>query len=209
MARPKRTVVRLIGKSAYVPFKKFLLVVQSPFTLAKSNSVFIHSLIIMVSLFFSETMALISTVLAIICIFSLSVTEAQKCSNASYSLRNTKLLHNIIKTESNVNDFSTCLDKCSTHGSCHSINFNINKAICELNSANHLSNPEHVTYSYSTVYMGYSLRPVGRCSDAYCRKEDQECAMDKDGASYKCVAKQCEGKERVTCVLRRRVGHDT
>ena len=96
------------------------------------------------------------------------IYAADQCRTA-YSQTNLKLQGHMIKSLSR-SESSQCVDECASHEECHSINFDQDKRICELNDANHLSNPESLVYSHGFRYLNYFKRPVAKCSNKLCSK---------------------------------------
>ena len=117
------------------------------------------------------------------------VYAADQCRTA-YSQTNLKLQGHMIKSLSR-SESSQCVDECASHEECHSINFDQDKRICELNDANQLSNPESLVYSHGFRYLNYFKRPVAKCSNKLC-SEPLVCKMVDDGLDYNCV-KLAEG----------------
>lgn len=117
-------------------------------------------------------------------------TESKKCL-VEYSKGNIKLIDNVIKTEPST-DPGKCLDKCSKTEKCHSINFNIDKQMCKLNSANHLTNPENMVYSSDMMYMNYFNHPVNKCSNKLC-SNGKVCELERNGIGFNC--RNCQGEQ--------------
>ena len=114
----------------------------------------------------------------------------------NYSQTNLKLQGHVIKSLISSEIFE-CMNECDLHGKCHSINFYRDKSICELNDANHLSNPESLVYSHGSQYLNYNIRPVSKCSNKLCPgKEPLVCEMLDDGVDFKC--RGFEGNERLS-----------
>ena len=113
------------------------------------------------------------------------IYAADQCRTA-YSQTNLKLQGHMIKSLSRSESLQ-CVDECASHEKCHSINFEQDKRICELNDANHLSNPESMVYSHESRYMNYFLHPVDKCNDAYCKKP-LKCVTVDGGLDYECRA---------------------
>ena len=116
--------------------------------------------------------------------------QAEPQCGVPYSQPNFKLQGHVIQKHS-VQTSDQCTEKCALNADCHSINFYSNQGICELNNANHLSNPESLVPSAGGQYMNYLLRAVPRCSNKLC-SHPLECKVDEDGQSHKCVS--CEGR---------------
>ena len=114
------------------------------------------------------------------------VYAADQCK--AYSQPNFKLQGHVIDSLLR-SDSLQCDDECASHAKCHSINFYQSKRICELNDANHLSNPESLTYSHGSQYLNYFKRPVAKCSNKLCSQR-LGCEMAEDGRDYKCVMPQ-------------------
>jgi hypothetical protein len=112
-----------------------------------------------------------------------------KSCDPHYSQVNFKLEGHVNKTISSPNKIH-CVEKCFTHVGCRSINFYPDQDLCELNDANHLSNPESVVYSPGSQFVNNFKRPLDVCSSKLC-SEPLTCIMNKDGQTYRCVT--CQG----------------
>lgn len=108
-----------------------------------------------------------------------------------YSQHNMKLIGHVIATYTAVHTSDQCSDKCASHALCHSINYYHSRDICEVNKANHLTNPESLVYSAGCQYLNYFVRAVSRCSNQLC-SYPLACNVDKNGRDYKCST--CKGK---------------
>jgi hypothetical protein len=117
---------------------------------------------------------------------------SQACSS-SYSQSNFKISgHTITTLTSSTSD--SCILACSSQLHCHSINFYESQQKCELNSANHLSNPESLVHSHGSQYSNYFLRPPATCSSMLC-SGTKTCRLKNDGQSYQCT--DCQGKNNL------------
>jgi hypothetical protein len=134
----------------------------------------------------------------IILLFPWIQVLAQTCPSP-YSQRNHKIQGHVIKTHSTQTSIQ-CTEKCALHADCHSINYYSNQGICELNNANHLTNPESLVYSAGCQYLNYFLRRPSRCSKKLC-SDPLVCVIDKNGQSYKCDS--CEGNH--TSIIRQTI----
>ncbi|XP_031566477.1 C-reactive protein-like [Actinia tenebrosa] len=112
--------------------------------------------------------------------------HAQSCQATAYSQFNHKIQGHVIKTYSAVTSSLQCTEKCELHADCYSINYCFSQGICELNNANHLTNPESLVYSAGCHYLNYILRAVPRCSNKLC-SYPLVCKVDNNGHSHNCV----------------------
>ncbi|KAK3730938.1 hypothetical protein QZH41_008831 [Actinostola sp. cb2023] len=129
-----------------------------------------------------------TSLLLVILMFPWIPVQAQKCQ-VTYSQPNVKIQGHVIKRLPTPTS-SHCVDECKGHQHCHSINFDQDKGMCELNNATHLTNPESMVYSRRCQYLNYFKRPAAKCSNKLCSKaKGKLCKMDKDGENYKCVRK--------------------
>ena len=116
----------------------------------------------------------------------------QRC-RVSYSIYGQQLQGHAFKRLS-TREGLYCVDQCALHENCHSINIYMGKEFCELNNANHLTNPGSVVSSDGCQYLNYFIHPVAKCSNTLCSKAMGECKMDKDGLNYNCVnMSTCQG----------------
>jgi len=110
---------------------------------------------------------------------------AQTC-DSPYSQNHFKIQGHVIKTLTSTR--KQCEEHCASQQDCHSINFYQSKGTCELNSANHMSDPESLLPSSDCQYMDFPKRPPAKCNYKLC---SEPLACVKDEESYKCVP--CEG----------------
>lgn len=106
---------------------------------------------------------------------------------AVYSEHDVKLEGHVINSTSTSSLFH-CMQECESTNNCHSINLynNARPSICELNDANHLTNPESMVNSSGSTYLNYFPRPVSKCSNSLCRNSSYDCIVESDGINYKC-----------------------
>jgi len=109
---------------------------------------------------------------------------AQTCSSSRYTQSHFQLQGHVSKTV-NVATKALCIAQCKLHQHCHSMNFYQRKRVCELNNANHLSNPESLVPSADGEYINYHERPPAKCSNKLC-SEPLECVIDRDGKDMCC-----------------------
>ncbi|KAK3699012.1 hypothetical protein QZH41_019034 [Actinostola sp. cb2023] len=116
--------------------------------------------------------------------------SAQTCESP-YSQNDFKIKGHVIKTLTSTR--KQCEEHCASQQDCHSINFYQSKRTCELNSANHMSNPESLLPSSDCQYMDFPKRPPAKCNYKFC---SEPLACVKDDESYKCVpCEEAGGKE--------------
>ncbi|XP_031572474.1 epithelial discoidin domain-containing receptor 1-like [Actinia tenebrosa] len=116
---------------------------------------------------------------------------SQSCGS-SYSQSNFKLVGHTIRTLSSSSS-DECMSECAAQPNCNSINFEETSKKCELNKANHLSNPEGLTPSFGSAhvwqYINYRMRSPAFCSDKLCGGR-KLCLLKNDGENYECS--ECE-----------------
>jgi len=76
--------------------------------------------------------------------------------------RGYKLTGHLIVMYSYLGVRDVCIEACAAHDHCNSVNFYQQKRECELNNANHMSNPESMVEDIDSLYIDYSLRPPKR-----------------------------------------------
>ncbi|XP_031566466.1 uncharacterized protein LOC116301531 [Actinia tenebrosa] len=128
--------------------------------------------------------------------------QAQSCQATAYSQFNHKIQGHVIKTHSAVKSSLQCTEKCELHADCYSINYCFSQGVCELNNANHLTNPESLVYSAGCHYLNYILRAVPICSNKLC-SYPLVCKVDNNEQGHKCVP--CEDVKEVMSFPRKSV----
>ncbi|XP_031554838.1 C-reactive protein-like [Actinia tenebrosa] len=128
--------------------------------------------------------------------------HAQSCKATAYSQFYHKIQGHVIKTYSAVTTSLQCTEKCGLHADRYSINYCFSQGICELNNANHLTNPESLVYSAGCHYLNHILRAVPICSNKLC-SYPLVCKVDNNEQSHKCVL--CEDVKEVLLFPRKSV----
>jgi len=127
----------------------------------------------------------------VICIVQLSLWKpsyATTCNNEPYQVPGFVLVHHVIQSFQGISCSDSCLDKCSNHSSCHSINWFSNTGLCQINRGTHLSYPEGLVTNSTGKYMLYSGHHMVTCSNKFC-SDGETCLMEIDGISYRCASK--------------------
>jgi len=70
-----------------------------------------------------------------------------------------KLAGHTIVTYSYLGQREVCIEACEAHNYCSSVNYYRTKKECELNNANHVTNPENMTAVIDSEYIDYYQRP--------------------------------------------------
>jgi len=91
----------------------------------------------------------------------LFTVDARGCPPAIHPTvrRGYKLTRHHIVTYSYLGVRDVCIEACSAHNHCNSVNFYQEKRECELNSANHVSHPQDMKEDIDSLYTDYTLRP--------------------------------------------------
>ncbi|KXJ21594.1 hypothetical protein AC249_AIPGENE18006 [Exaiptasia diaphana] len=123
----------------------------------------------------------------------MSTAEEGTCSPSSYSQSGFQLQGHVIKKISTTSA-SACMQECELHNQCYSINYHNGHKRCELNDANHLTNPKSLTFSQGYDYKTNPTRSPSNCSITYCSRKTDKCLIDRNGRDYKCLS--CKGSSQ-------------